>query len=66
MNLAMLHEAKGDRDLALLTYQRVATEFADTPIAAEAKTKITSLDPKGKKASTVAEDAPVESVPAEQ
>ena len=66
MNLAMLHEANGNRDLALATYQRVATEFADTPIAAEAKTKITSLDPKGKITSTVAEDALVEGVPAQQ
>ena len=66
MNLAMLHEANGNKELALATYQRVATEFADTPLAAEAKTKITSLDPKGKIASTVAEDFPIESVPAEQ
>ncbi len=66
MNLAMLHEANGDRDLALATYQRVATEFADSPIAAEAKTKITSLDPKGKQASTVAENDSIEGVPAEK
>jgi FimV-like protein len=65
MNLALLHEANGNTDMALSTYQRVATEFAETSSAAEAKTKISSLDPKGKKTSPAAEEVPVESAPAE-
>lgn len=66
MNLALLHEANGNTEMALSTYQRVATEYAETSSAAEAKTKISSLDPKGKKSAPVAEETPVESVPAEQ
>lgn len=66
MNLAMLHEANGNTDMAISTYQRVATEYAETSSAAEAKTKITNLDPKGKKASPTAGETPVESVPAVQ
>lgn len=66
MNLALLHEANGNTDMALSTYQRVATEYAETSSAAEAKTKISNLDPKGKKSSPVAEETPVEIVPAEE
>lgn len=66
MNLAMLQEASGDTDSALSTYQRVATEFAETSSAAEAKTKITNLDPKGKKIAPAEGETPAEDAPADQ
>jgi predicted negative regulator of RcsB-dependent stress response len=65
MNLAMLHEANGNTDKAIETYQRVATEFAETSSAAEAKTKINNLDPRGEKVSAAGE-TPAESLPVTQ
>ena len=53
MNIAMLHEAVGNSDQAIKTYQRVATEYAETSSAAEARRKLSSLDPKGEKSSSV-------------
>ncbi len=64
MNLALLQEANGELDKALSTYQRVATEYGETTSAAEARTKISSLDPKGEKAASISEAAPAEDPPA--
>jgi len=60
MNLAMLHEANGDKQQAIATYQRVATEYGETTSAAEARTKISSLDPRGEMTPSIEEEAPAE------
>ena len=67
MNIAMLQEAAGNTDQAIAAYQRVATEYGETSSAAEARTKIASLDPKGKKAPSTGEAAASnDSPPAEE
>lgn len=53
MNIAMLYEAVGNTDQAIKAYQRVATEYAETSSAAEAGRKLSSLDPKGEKSSSI-------------
>lgn len=60
MNIALLHEAKGDLDQALTAYRKVTTEFSETSAAAEARKKITSLDPKGEKGTLSSSENPME------
>jgi len=56
MNIAMLYEAVGNTDQAIKAYQRVATEYAETSSAAEAGRKLSSLDPKGEKSSSIIDE----------